>query len=213
MSAESVERIYDSYSGVYDLLFNSVLQPGRERAVHSLGIEPGDRVLEVGVGTGLSLPYYPSYCEVTGIDLSAAMLKRAEERARELGMRRARLLRMGAERMSLPDACFDRVQATYLLSTVPEPAKVLSEIWRVCRPGGTVGILNHFQSRNRLVALGEKVFTPLSRKLGFVLDLHLDQVIGDGRFTVESVERVNNPPLWSLVILTRNRSEGTRASG
>ncbi|HXI02671.1 MAG TPA: methyltransferase domain-containing protein, partial [Candidatus Saccharimonadales bacterium] len=194
MTAEKVERIYDSYSSVYDLIFRSILEPGRELAVHSLGIQPGDRVLEVGVGTGLSLPYYPPSCEVTGIDISAAMLRRAQERARELGLRRARFLRMGAEKMDLPAGSFDRIQATYLLSTVPNPGRVLSEIWRVCRPGGTVAVLNHFRSRNRLVALGEKVLTPISRRLGFVLDLALDQVLGDGRFTVERVERVNNPP-------------------
>ena len=208
MRIENVERIYDSYSGIYDLLFKSLLQPGRRRAVSALRIEPGDRILEVGVGTGLSLPYYPPHCEITGIDISGEMLKHAEGRARELGLRGARFLRMGAERMDLPTAAFDRVLASYVLSTVSDPDRVLGELWRVCRPGGTVVILNHFRSSNRIVALGERALTPISRRIGFVLDLSLEGIMDGRSFDVESVERVNSPPLWSLVVMRRNGMTG-----
>jgi phosphatidylethanolamine/phosphatidyl-N-methylethanolamine N-methyltransferase len=211
MPAEKVERIYDSYSRVYDLLFKNVFQPGRECAVQSLGIQPGDRVLEVGVGTGLSLPYYPSHSDVTGIDISSAMLKHSRIRARELGLRRARFLRMEAENMDLPDASFDRVMATYVLSTVADPAGVISELSRVCRPGGTIVIMNHFRSRNRFLALSERTLTPLTRKFGFVLDLSLDSLLNDSRFTAERVEKVNNPPLWLLVVLRRNSPAADQA--
>lgn len=208
-SAEKLERIYDSYSGIYDLLFNNIFQPGRERAVHALGIRPGDRVLEVGVGTGLSLPYYPVHCEIVGIDISDPMLRKASERCRELGIRGAEFLRMEAERMTLPDESFDRVLASYVMTAVADPPKVAAELWRVCRPGGTIVFLNHFRSRHRFVALGERALTPLSRKLGFVLDLPLDRLVANGHFTVEGIEKVNIPPLWSLVRLRRNPVSAT----
>lgn len=204
MSAEKVERIYDSYSGVYDLLFNGIMQPGRERAVLALSIQPGDRVLEVGVGTGLSLPYYPLHCEIVGIDISDPMLRKASERCRELGIRGAEFLRMEAERMTLPDESFDRVLASYVMSAVADPHRVTAELWRVCRPGGTIVLLNHFRSRHRLVAAGERALTPLSKRFGFVLDLALERLIANGFFTVEGIEKVNMPPLWSLVRLRRN---------
>jgi phosphatidylethanolamine/phosphatidyl-N-methylethanolamine N-methyltransferase len=208
MSVDKVERIYNSYSGVYDLIFNGVLQPGRERAVQALGVEAGDRILEVGVGTGLSLPYYPRHCEIVGIDISPPMLRKASDRARELGLRRARFLRMEAERMDLPDRSFDRVVASYVMSTVTDPSRAMLEFWRVCRPGGTIVILNHFGSHRRILAIAERALTPLSRRLGFVLDLSMDMLVVDGLFTVEGIERVNMPPLWSLVRLRRNSSAG-----
>lgn len=214
MSVENAERIYDSYSGVYDLIFRNILQPGREMAVSALGIRPGDHVLEVGVGTGLSLPYYPLQCRLTGIDISAGMLRRAQERAREHGLTGARFLRMEAERMDLPDASFDGVLATYVLSTVSDPMRVISELRRVCRPGGRVVVLNHFGSRNRFLALGEKALTPISRKLGFVLNLSLDDLLAGDGFTLERVERVNIPPFWSLVVLRRSEaSKSARGNG
>ncbi len=208
MSIAKAERIYTGYSGVYDFLFDTVLHEGRQRAVAALDILPGERVLEVGVGTGLSLPLYPARCVITGIDISAAMLSKAERRAREVGMRHATFARMEAERMAFPDEAFDRVLASYVLSTVADPGRVVDELWRVCRAGGTIVVLNHFRSRHRLLALGEGALTPVTRKIGFVLDLHLDRLIGNGHFTVESIEKVNLPPFWSLVRLTRNPSKG-----
>jgi phosphatidylethanolamine/phosphatidyl-N-methylethanolamine N-methyltransferase len=213
MSVENAERIYDSYSGIYDLIFRNILQPGREMAVSALGIRPGHHVLEVGVGTGLSLPYYPLQCRLTGIDISAEMLKHAEIRAREHGLSGARFLRMGAEEMDLPDASFDSVLATYVLSTVSDPGRVLSELRRVCRPGGRVVVLNHFGSRNRLVALGERALTPISRRLGFVLNLSMENLLDGGGFTLERLEKVNIPPFWSLVVLSREKGAGVTAPG
>lgn len=204
LTSEKVERIYTSYSSIYDLLFNTILQPGRERAVLALGVAPGDRVLEVGVGTGLSLPYYPAHCEIVGIDISSAMLEKAEARSRELGLRGTSFQRMEAEKMTFPDASFDRVVASYVMSAVPDPLRVAKELWRVCKPGGTIILLNHFRSRNPVIAMGEKALTPLSRKFGFVLDLGLDNLVDDGRFDLKGIEKVNIPPFWSLVRLARN---------
>ncbi len=199
MAIERAEQIYSSYSGVYDLLFDTILQPGRRRAIDAMAIRPGDTILEVGVGTGLSLPYYPTHCRLTGIDISGPMLRHAAERAEALPDLDVDLLQMSAERLLWPEATFDKVLLPYVISCVADPAKVLSEVHRVCRPGGRVYFLNHFHSRNRIMAWGERHLTPLSRKLGFVLDLPFEVVSGSGLFTVERIEKVNLLRLWSLV--------------
>ena len=106
---------------------------------------------------------------------------------------------LSAERLLWPEATFDKVLLPYVISCVSDPAKVLSEVHRVCRPGGRIYFLNHFHSRNRIMAWGERHLTPLSRKLGFVLDLPFEVVTGSGLFTVERIEKVNLLRLWSLV--------------
>src|SRR5262245_44885799 len=99
MTLEQIERIYSSYSGVYDLLFDAILKPGRARAIEAMGIRPGHRVLEVGVGTGLSLPLYPAHCDITGIDISQPMLEKAREKVAAMPLAsqaRTELRRMSA---------------------------------------------------------------------------------------------------------------------
>jgi len=109
--------------------------------------------------------------------------------------------------MTLPDESFDRVLASHVISTVANPAKVVEECWRVCRPGGTVVLLNHFRSRTRLASFSERLLTPLTRRIGFVLDLSLESLLDGGLFTPEMIEKVNVPPLWSLVRLRRHPQE------
>lgn len=203
MTIERAERIYSSYSGIYDLLFDAILKPGRKRAVETMGIETGDRVLEVGVGTGLSLAYYPARCHVTGIDISSPMLRKAAEKVEELGLGNVELVRMSANRLRWPDASFDKVLLSYVISAVERPEQVVLEVQRVCRPGGRVLFLNHFHSRRRVPAWAERRLTPMTRRLGFVLDLPMSVVTGGGRLRVERVERVNVLGLWSLVTCVR----------
>ncbi|MEW6157872.1 MAG: methyltransferase domain-containing protein, partial [Verrucomicrobiota bacterium] len=134
MSAEYIERVYNRYSGVYDLVFGKVFQSGREMAPALLNLTPGTKLLEVGVGTGLSLPLLARNIEITGIDLSQKMLDQAHKRVRQKGMSHVRLLKMDATNLEFPDNNFDRVLAAYFISTVPNPVKVVEEMKRVCRP-------------------------------------------------------------------------------
>ena len=113
-----------------------------------MGIKPGDRVLEVGVGTGINAALYPRDCSVTGIDLSSSMLEKARERVARKGIRNVRLLEMDAADLKFADDTFDIVYAPYLISVVPDPVAVAREMRRVCRPGGRIIILNHFRSPN-----------------------------------------------------------------
>ena len=119
-----------------------------------MGIKPGDRVLEVGVGTGINAALYPRDCAVTGIDLSSSMLEKARERVARKGIRNVRLLEMDAADLKFADNSFDIVYAPYLISVVPDPVAVAREMRRVCRPGGRIIILNHFRSPNRAAARG-----------------------------------------------------------
>lgn len=200
MSIERAEEIYSSYSGVYDLLFDTILQPGRRRAIAAMAIERGDNILEVGVGTGLSLPLYPDGCHVTGIDISLPMLQKAADKIVKLGKANVDLKRMPAERLKWPDGTFDKVLLSYVISCVEEPVQVVAEVHRVCKPGGRVLFLNHFHSSNPIMAWGERRLTPLSKRLGFVLDLPLRVITDSGLFHIERIERVNLLGLWSLVI-------------
>ena len=156
MEADAVRRAYKRWAPIYDNTFGKIADWGRKEAV-TLVNSLGGRVLEVGVGTGMSLPNYDASVSVTGIDLSTAMLAKARKRvAREkLGNVEA-VLEMDASDMEFPDGSFDVVVAMYVLTVVPDPRTVMSELSRVCKPGGDVLILNHFSSEDRFMRFVEK---------------------------------------------------------
>ena len=203
MSVQRAEQIYSSYSGVYDLIFEAILEPGRKRAIEALEAKPGEAVLEVGIGTGLSLPYYPHGCLIAGIDISSTMLEKAASKLASLGRDDVSLQRMSAEALDFPDSTFDKILLSHVISCVENPRQVVEEVHRVCRPGGRVVFLNHFGSGNRIVARGERYLNPLSRKMGFVLDIPLNMVTDCGLFRIESVEKVNLLGVSSVVSCIR----------
>ncbi|HZN55696.1 MAG TPA: class I SAM-dependent methyltransferase, partial [Candidatus Polarisedimenticolaceae bacterium] len=164
---------------------------------------PGERVLEVGVGTGLPLPLYPPGCQVTGIDISEPMLERARARIEDLGRTDIRVVRMDARSMAYGDGQFDKVLAPYVISVVPDPDKVLAEMARVCRPGGTVIVVNHFQSRFAPLAAAERRLTPLSTWVGFRMDLPVETVTRTAGLRLVGKEAVNFLGLWHLLELRR----------
>jgi phosphatidylethanolamine/phosphatidyl-N-methylethanolamine N-methyltransferase len=178
MQIESVKAAYRRYAGVYDAVFGPVLQPGRKAVVQALRLRSGERVLEVGVGTGLSLPLYPRDVTITGIDVSSEMLEKARRRvARRRLANVEALLEMDAERMSFADASFDKVVAMYVVSVVERPAALLEELHRVCRPNGEIFLVNHVRSDNRFVAAVEKGLARFSDKLGFHPDFELRDMV------------------------------------
>jgi phosphatidylethanolamine/phosphatidyl-N-methylethanolamine N-methyltransferase len=164
-----------------------------------LEAKPGDRILEVGVGTGLNLPLYPRDCDVTGVDISEGMLRKAEERVRTLGMGRAKLMVMDGSRLEFPDNSFDRVIATYVISAVPDPVKTLLEMRRVCKPSGHLVILNHFKSENPIIGMFEKILAPVCTKIGFDTELKLMPLLERVALAPEQMHRVNLMNGWRLV--------------
>src|SRR5438128_5707288 len=106
MDTAKVERVYTSYARVYDHIFGKIFHDGREHAVRLLGLSPGERILEVGVGTGLALPFYPRSCDVVGIDLSEGMLAKCRERVREQRLAHVCLMKMDASAMQFPANSF-----------------------------------------------------------------------------------------------------------
>ncbi len=199
MDQQAITAAYRRYAPVYDVLFGPVFEPGRRRLVEALNCRPGDEILEVGVGTGLSLPYYPRHANVTGIDLSPHMLARANIQVRRHGLRNVALMAMDVQRLSFPDSSFDKVSALYVASVVPDPAEMMQELERVCRPGGEVVIVNHFTRKSGVVARIERGLAPLARSLGFRPLFPLDAFIGLTRLELTEVTPVNAFGYWTLL--------------
>jgi phosphatidylethanolamine/phosphatidyl-N-methylethanolamine N-methyltransferase len=194
-----VEGVYDKLAKVYDLIFGPTLHPGRLQAIERMNVQPGERVLEVGVGTGINLSLYPDNAAITGIDFSGSMLEKARERAARKGMRNTRLLQMDAADLKFADDSFDIVYAPYLISVVPDPVTVAQEMRRVCRPGGRIIFLNHFLSPNPLLSRIERWISPFTIHIGFKSDLDLPAFLAQADLQPQSIEKVNFPKIWSLV--------------
>jgi len=198
-----VARVYEKLAVVYDLIFGPSLHPGRVEAIQRMGIKTGDRVLEVGVGTGINAALYPRDCAVTGIDLSSSMLEKARERVARKGIRNVRLLEMDAADLKFADGSFDIVYAPYLISVVPDPVAVAREMRRVCRAGGRIIFLNHFRSANAALASIERAISPFTVHIGFKSDLDLPAFLAQADLQPLSIEKVNVPRIWSLVTCTK----------
>jgi phosphatidylethanolamine/phosphatidyl-N-methylethanolamine N-methyltransferase len=195
-----VEGVYGKMASVYDLFFGLPLHHGRAKAIRRMAIKPDDQILEVGVGTGIGLPLYPRRCSVTAIDLSDGMLERARMRVEQYNLRSVRLIRMDATRLKFPDNSFDIVYAPYFISCVPDPLAVTREMRRVCKPGGRLMFLNHFLSDNTIGSKLERAIAPLTVHLGFKSDFDLPAFLAQTGLRAASIEKVNVPRIWSLVI-------------
>ena len=194
-----VTRVYAKLAKVYDLIFGPTLHHGRLVAIERMGIKPGDRVLEVGVGTAINASLYPRDCAVTGIDLSSSMLEKARDRVARKGIRNIRLIEMDAADLKFLDGTFDIVYAPYLMSVVPDPIAVAREMRRVCRIGGRLIFMNHFRSPNPLLGWIEREISPFTVHIGFKSDLDLPAFVAQAELKPLSIEKVNIPRIWSLV--------------
>jgi phosphatidylethanolamine/phosphatidyl-N-methylethanolamine N-methyltransferase len=199
-----VEGVYDKLAKVYDLFFGPTLHPGRLQAIQRMNIQAGERVLEVGVGTGINLSLYPRDCTITGIDFSSSMLEKARERAARKELQNIRLLQMDAADLKFADNAFDIVYAPYLISVVPDPLQVAREMRRVCRPGGRIIFLNHFLSPNALLSRTERLISPFTIHIGFKADLDLPAFLAQSELQPVSIEKVNVPRIWSLVTCVKD---------
>lgn len=196
---EDNQRIYRIYSRFYDAVFSPFFYQGQRLAVKMMNVQPHHRVLEVGVGTGALLPFYPRYADLVGIDISREMLARAEVVRARLGLHKTRLLLMDAQNMDFPDATFDKVMAAYVVSVVPDPERMVREMKRVCKKGGELFFINHFKSENRVLGAIESLISPLCEKLGFQSRLELHDLLAKTQLRPVLERRVNLFRLWRIV--------------
>lgn len=197
MDLHKVQKAYSRWSKVYDVVFGPAFAAARRRGIRMLDLQPGDTVLEVGVGTGLSIPEFPAAVRVVGIDISRAMLLRARGRARR---RDARLVLADAGRLPFPDETFDAVFAPYVVSAVPDPLAMLAEMGRVAKTNASVVLLNHFASRNRMVNAVEKAVTKTTSSLfGFHADFPVGPLLQDAGLDVQIAERLPPFGYWKAL--------------
>jgi phosphatidylethanolamine/phosphatidyl-N-methylethanolamine N-methyltransferase len=200
MDLRDTIRTYRLFSGSYDVVFGPVFHPGRKEAVRIANDRPGQRILEVGVGTGLSLPYFRADSHLTGVDISAEMLAKARHRVEKQQLKNVEALHvMDAEHLDFEDNSFDAVLALYVASVVPSPTRFAAEMRRVCIPGGTIVLVNHFTSENWALRFMEKRLAHLARHIGFHADFPLEDFQRDSALTVREIRPSNLFGYWRLL--------------
>jgi len=200
LTADSVVKIYDRWGRFYDIVFKWIFSEGRNVGVELLNLKAGERLLEVGVGTGLSLPLYRRDSRIVGIDISSKMLEKAQDKVDKLGLKNVDLQVMDAQAMAFPDNSFDCVTACYVVSTAPDPHKVVSEICRVCKPGGRIVFINHFKSQSPILARFEELVNGVCKKFGWATTLDLEALLQANNLTTSLQERVNIFDYWRAVL-------------
>jgi phosphatidylethanolamine/phosphatidyl-N-methylethanolamine N-methyltransferase len=207
MQEASTKRIYDVHSMFYDATFGRLVARRVAKAIGHMNINPDDRVLDLGIGTGMSLNYYPKdRGRIVGVDLSSGMLREARKKIREQERTNAEVFQADAMKLPFADDSFDHVFISHVISVVSDPCRLVQEAQRVARPGSRIVIVNHFQSTNRFIAMLEKWLCPLCTKLGWRSDLALQDLVRatgceiDYRYKLESID------LWETVVMTNNKS-------
>lgn len=198
VTRRQVERSYRRYAPVYDLLFGASLGPGRAAMTRLAETLNPEHILEVGVGTGLTLSQYPESSKVTGIDVSQEMLAVAYRRVAAADSTRINLRAMDAEAMDFPDNTFDCVTLPYVLSVTPNPDRLVREVRRVCRPDGHILIVNHFSGQAPWRLL-ESLAKPLSSWLGFRSEFSLERHVLSHDWKVLSISPTNMLALSRLI--------------
>jgi phosphatidylethanolamine/phosphatidyl-N-methylethanolamine N-methyltransferase len=207
INKSSVERAYAFWAPVYDLVFGAVFERGRRAAIvaaeQACGAS-GGRILEVGVGTGISLPDYARMNRLVGVDLSEPMLRKAQARVANQNLSNVEALAvMDATRLALPDASFDVVVAQYVITAVPDPEATLDEFARVLRPGGEIVLVNHIGAEEGPRRLFERCFAPVACRLGwrpeFPFKRLADWAAHHG--AVRVIERRAMPPLGHFALI------------
>ena len=214
LDEQTITKAYARWAPVYDLVFGPVFERGRHAAI-AAAERVGGRILEVGVGTGLSLPHYSRACRLCGVDISEPMLRKAQERVVEYGLENVEgLWVMDAEHLSFPDHSFDVIVAQYVITTVPNPEATLDEFARVLKPGGEIVLVSRVGAEAGLRRALEHWFAPAARKLGWRTEFSFERYARWAKRTsgVRLLERRAMPPLghFSLIRFAKD-GEAARA--
>lgn len=202
MSLSSVKKVYNIYSSFYDILFGSIFHQGRYLCADKVNknSKQNASVLELGVGTGLSLPFYRSDLKITGIDISEKMLKKAEQRITEKKLTtNIELKIMDAAHLEFPDNHFDFIVAMYVASVVPDIDAFLKEISRVCKPTGEIIFVNHFASEKPVLRFLEKKLSHIDNFVGFNSNFSIHSILNYKQFELLESQKVNLFGYWKLL--------------
>jgi phosphatidylethanolamine/phosphatidyl-N-methylethanolamine N-methyltransferase len=210
LDKDMIAKAYGRWAPVYDLVFGAVFEHGRHAAI-AAAERIGGRILEVGVGTGLSLPYYSSDVRLSGVDISEPMLRKAQQRVSELGLKNVETLAvMDAEHMEFPDDSFDVVVAQYVITTVPNPEATLDEFARVLKPGGEIVLVSRVGAEAGLRRALERWFAPAARKLGWRTEFSFERYAQWAKNTANMrlVERRAMPPFGHFSLIRFAKTGG-----
>ncbi len=215
LDKQTITKAYARWAPVYDLVFGAVFERGRHAAI-AAAERIGGRILEVGVGTGLSLPDYGPDCRLCGIDISGPMLRKAQERVAELKLSNVEgLWVMDAENLSFPDGAFDVIVAQYVITTVPNPEATLDEFARVLKPGGEIVLVSRVGAEAGLRRALEHWFAPAARKLGWRTEFSFERYARWAEQTsgMRLVERRAMPPFGHFSLIRFAKDGGARRAG
>lgn len=205
MEEHSTRKIYNIQAYFYDEIAGGLIRRRQKDAISKMQIQPGDRILDIGIGTGMSLERYPRNCHVVGIDISEGMLKKAQDRIKTENMTHASLAIADAMFMPFKDNSFDHILVSHVVTVVSDPVRLLNHIKRVGKPGCRIVIINHFQSGYRLMAWLEKVTSPFFTKLGWRSDLNLHELLQQVEMEIDFRYKVRYIDLWDIVFLRNNK--------
>jgi len=207
MRESSTRAIYDVHSRVYDKTFGRLVRRRISTAISHMNIREGDRVLDLGIGTGASLGFYPlDRGRIFGIDLSGGMLRVCRGRIERQERTNAVVLQANALELPFADDSFDHVFISHVISVVSDPCRLVREAQRVAKPQARIVIVNHFQSTNRLIAMVEKWLCPLCTRLGWRTDLPLQELVRQTGAEVDYRFKLENLDLWETVVMSNNKS-------
>ena len=202
--SEHIKKVYSFYSWIYDAFFGKIFEHGRYVAFHMMNVKANETILEVGVGTGLSLPLYPHNAKVVGIDISQEMLDKAEMKKQYYRLSNVDLYNMDASSMTFADNTFDKVIASHVITVVPEPLHTLNEIKRVCKKDGGLFILNYTGCNNKIISRFEEFISPVRDKVGLGKHVNLDELLQYANLSILSERRVNFLEMCRLVKCKNN---------